>query len=255
MNAVYALLLLATVAFAVTPTDILPCAFEATTLTRIYSGGSELTTSIDGIYHDHDDLWRWDSEFNGIPGLFDHHVWSVIWRPDDEVSYHEYLLEQKCLINNGGQEMYPFPYEWIESKTDGINWTVTDVKIDGKDGFKYTGVTKSKALGFSANANLYILKNGQWVSGNGTLESNLIDVSFSISVTKFKAHAPITAGIFVPSSALCVATTAPMNASRDFAQYCYREVTSSSSGAVVINPSLVFLIATLLAALLIFVAV
>jgi len=255
MNAVYALLLLATAAFAAGPMDILPCAFEATTLTRVYSGGSELTTSIDGIYRDHDDLWRWDSEFNGMPGLFDRHEWSVIWRPDDDVSYHEYLLEKKCLVNNGGSEMYPFPYEWVESKTDGINWTVTDVTIDGKDGYKYTGVTKSKAHSFTATANLYILKNGQWIAGNGTLESNLIDVSFSVSVTKFKAHAQIPAGIFVPSSALCPATTAPVDPSRDFAQYCYRGDNSASSGAVVINPSLVFLIATLLAALLIFVAV
>jgi len=251
MNTVYTLLLLATAAFAVGPDDFLPCAFEAMTITHVYSGGSELTTSIDALYRDHDNLWRWDSEFNGLPGLYDGHEWSVIWRPDDDVSYHEFILEKKCLVNNGGKKMYPFPYEWIESKTKGITWTRSTGKYEEKDVVIYSGVAEGKQYKFTGTANFFFAKNGQFLFANGTIENNLIDVTFEISVTKFQAHTALNPAVFIPSAVTCPSTTMPANATKDFQDYCYREPTLSSEGAVSMKPSLLFFLATLLAALMI----
>jgi len=252
MNSFCVVLLLASAALALDVYDFMPCSFELMTFTRVLSGGAELTTSKDAIYRDHDNLWRWDSEFNGMPGLFEGHEWSVIWRPDDGASYHDFTLEGKCLKNNGGKKMYPFPYDWMVSKTDGVTWSKQNCDYNGESAIQYTGKTTSKAYGFTSVMNLFQLrKTGSFVFGNGTVESSFIDLTFEIEVTKFTHNSPLPASVFV-TSAPCPATTIPADPSREFQQVCYAHPNPliSSSSATVIMPFL----ATILAALLIFVA-
>jgi len=256
MNSFCVLLLLASTALAFDIYDIMPCAFELMTYTRVLSGGAVLTTSKDAIYHDHNELWRWDSEFEGMPGFFEGHEWSVIWRDDDGVSYHDNLLEgtcQKWSMKNTPKN----PYEWVMSKTDGVTWSKEDCDYDGEPATKYVAKTTSKQYKFTAVMNLYqIKKTGVFASGNGTVEGSLVDVTFEIEVNKYSHNSPLPGSLFM-TSAPCPLTVEPEGPSRDFQQYCYARSnpSESSSSAVVIKPSFLFFLATLLAALLIFVAV
>jgi len=257
MNSFYALFVLAVVALGqIDPHEALPCAFEADIVTHLYSGGSELTQSIDAMYHDHDNLWRWDSDFKGIPGLFDAHEWSIIWRPDDGVSYHLFPLEGKCLKNNGASKMYPYPFDWLLSKTENVTWTKTDCKYQEEDAVKYSGTGYSSEFKCQATINLYVLKSGEFVHGDGSLEGSMIDITFEMTVSKFVMHSPLVPAIFLPSSLspLCPSTTLPAPASKDFEKFCYENQRPSSSGAVVVQPSILFFFATLLLLLLISVA-
>jgi len=251
MKGVFAVLLLAVAVVAFDPREKIPCAFELMTLTRFYSDGTELTSSIDAVYHDHDNLWRWDSEFKGIPGLFESHEWSVIWRPDDGVSYHRFTLDGKCLKNNGGKNMYPYPYDWVMSKLDNATWTESKVNYEGQKAILYQAVG-TKAKKFKAVVNLYVLESGEIAAGNGTIEGSLIDLTFTITISKFSSHSAIPGATFVPE-APCPATTIPMDPTYDFKQYCYVKPTipSGSSGAAFMKPSILFLLAALLVALLI----
>jgi len=255
MIGTFTLVLLATTALAFDPREIFPCSFSSMTYTSVTSGGTELTSSIDALYHDHDNLWRWDSEFKGMPGFFDGHEWSVIWRPDDGASYHDFTLEGKCYKNNGGSRMYPYPYEWVLSKTDGFTWTSKDTTYNGQSVTQYTGVTSSRTYKFQATVNLFLAKkDGALVFGNGTVESSLIDVQFTISVSKFVTHTSLPGSTFVPS-ARCPPTTMPADASKEFREYCYaRTNPSGSNGASFMKPSLVFFLATLLMTILIIVS-
>jgi len=252
MNTLYALLFLVATAFAVNPHDILPCAFEVMTYTHVMSGGEEISKSIDAIYHDHDNLWRWDSEFKGVPGFFDGHTWRIIWRPDDGASYHDMVLEDKC-VTHSGKDMYPYPLDWILGKTDKMEWSATPVEYEGQSAIRYTGIGSSTQYSFKVCANVYFLKSGQLVYGNGTVESSLIDISFTMDVTKFVSNSPLPADTFIPS-APCPARTAPANPSYEFQKFCYRSHHSGSSGAAAaIHPSFLFFLASLLMTLLIFV--
>jgi len=267
MNSFCVFLLLASTVLAIDVYDIMPCAFELMTYTRVLSGGSLLTTSKDAIYRDHDNLWRWDSEFDGLPGFFDGHEWSVIWRPDEETSYHHFTLEGKC-VKNSGRNMYPFPYEWIESKTDGVSWSQEDCTYDDEPAIMYSAKTTSKQYKFTGIMNLFqIKKTGDFVFGNGTVAGSLIDVTFEIEITKFTHNSPLPSSIFV-TSAPCPATTIPADPSREFKQICYGKQNpsdsssrggssrggSSGGGGAVVKPSFLFFLATLLAALMIAVA-
>jgi len=237
---------------ALSPTDFMPCAFELVTYTTFYSGGSVLTTSLDAVYHDHDNLWRWDSEFDGIPGIMDAHEWSVIWRPDDGASYHNNGVT--CLKNNNGTKMYPYPYDWVLSKLDSITWSVKDVKYNDQDAKVYMGNGYSSLLKMTAKIDIFFLrKSGMLVYANGTVENILVDLNFEMVINKYAPNAAVSGAVFMPAVPLCPATTMPVDAAPDFQRYCYRR--SSSSGAAGIIPSGLFLLATLLAALLIFVAV
>jgi len=255
MNGLFAVLLLAAVAVAFDPHDLFPCSFEAMTVTSVMSGGSEQFKSFDSIYHDHDNLWRWDSQCDGFLPFFEGHEWSVIWRPDDGVSYHEDLKAGKCLKNNGESKMYPYPYEWIASHVDSVSWSSKETKYNGRSAIKYTGVSHSTEWDFDAKFDIYIAKkSGDLLYANGTVETKFIDVTFSMTVTKFVSHSALALGTFVPS-ARCPATTVPASASKEFQRYCYESTNElSSSGAAVIKPSLAIFLATLLMALLILVA-
>jgi len=250
MNCLYALVFLAATAMAITPNDILPCAFEVMTYTTFYSGGSVLTTSTDALYHDHDNLWRWDSEFDGIPGIIDAHEWSVIWRPDDGASYHN--NGKVCLKNNNSTKMYPYPFDWIASKLDNLVWSEKEVKYGDEDAKMYTGVGISSRFKVTATLNLFFLrKSNMFVFGNGTVEGSLIDLELEMAVNKYNPNAAIPGAMFMPAVPACPATTMPADPSPDFQRYCYRK---ESSGASIV-PNGLFFLATLLAALLIFVAV
>lgn len=250
MNCLSFVLLLAAAAFAasVDPNDIMPCSFEAMTYTRVLSGGTEITSTIDVLYHDHDGLWRWDSEFKGLPGFFDSHNWRIIWRPDDDASYHEMTLKGTC-VRNEGTKKYPPPYEWIRSKTDGVEWSKTDCQFNDQPAVMYTGSTSSKKYKFKGSANLFFSKAGVLLFGNGTVEGSLIDITFEMEVTKFTAHTALPALTFVPSPP-CPATVQPDDPSREFQEFCYKDPISSV--AAVIKPSILFFLATFLMAFMIF---
>jgi len=262
---VLGLLLLSAVCLAFDPYDFMPCSFQFTTLTHVYSGGTQIATSEDAVYRDHDNLWRWESEFSGLSGLFDPHVWVIVWRPDNGASYHHQLLTGTCLKNNGASKMYPYPYEWVESKTDGIEWTMDDCIFDDQPAYKYTAKAKSTRYKFVAEANLFAYKkNGQFVFGNGTLQSNMIDLELRIDVEQYVTRTPLPPKLFQTSKP-CPETSAPADPSKDFARLCYRSSTSSSSATTssqsqqsgagfAVKPSIVAVVASLVAALLMCIA-
>jgi len=251
MSRVFALLLLCAVALAVDPHDFFPCSFQSTTLTHILSGGVEVATSEDALYHDHDNLWRWDSEFSGLPGLFEPHVWSIIWRPDNGASYHHLMLEGVCKKNNGGSKMYPYPYDWISSKTDGMTWTQEECVYNDETVWKFSGKGKSTQYKFTLESNLFMKKNGELVFSNGTVQSSMIDVEFKTDINQFISHARLQPKLF-QTAPPCPAVTLPADPSREFVDVCYRSTTSSSSNAgFAVKPSILALVASILAALVI----
>jgi len=228
MYSLLALLLLSTVSLAFDPYDFMPCAFQVTTYTHIYSGGAEIATSEDALYRDHDNLWRWESEFSGLSGLFDSHVWVVIWRPDYGASYHHHLLSGQCLKNNGAKQMYPYPYEWIASKMSSIEWSEDYVTFDDKPSVKYTVKGKSTQYKFTLEANIFTYKTGEFVFANGTVQSNMIDVEFKVDVNQFVTNTPVAPKLFQTVKP-CEEVTLPADPSKDFSKLCYRHPTSSSS--------------------------
>jgi len=261
MKTIVALILLFTFAMAFNPYDLMPCSFQITTFTRIYSGGAVLGTSDDTLYRDHDNLWRWDSDFTGVTGLFDGHMWSVVWRPDVQASYHSNLKTGVCLKNNGGSTMYPYPYDWVVQKTGKVDWTSEECIFQDKPAMKYTGKAKSSSYQFTLETNIFTTKNGDFIFANGTVLSNMVDIVFTTEVGQYVAYNPIAPKIFLPvdrkeMKTPCETVIYPADPSKEFTQVCYNHETHSSShsGAFAINPSIAFILASILAILMICVA-
>jgi len=94
------------------------------------------------------------------------------------------------------------------------------------------------------------------VFSNGTLESNMIDVEFYQDVNQWVSNTELAPKLFVLSSDKCPVLTLPAEPSKDFAKVCYKSPnTSSATGAAfAVKPSIVALIASFLAVLLICIA-
>jgi len=246
MYSIIALLLLSTVSFALDPNDFMPFAFQVSTLTHIYSEGSEIATSEDTVYHDHDNLWRWDSDFSGVAGLFDPHSWIIVWRPDNGASYHHQMLTGQCLKNNGASKMYPYPYDWIASKCDNLTWSEDYITLNGKSAIRYSAVGKSSRYNFVLNTNIFTSTSGSFVFANGTVESVAIDINFVVEVNQYISNSPIDPKKFTVSKP-CPETTMPADPSRDFTKFCYHTPSSTSSNAgFSVIPSIVALFFALL---------
>jgi len=255
MKNVLALLFLFTVSMAVNPYEFMPCSFQITTYTRILSGGSLLGTSDDTVYRDHDNLWRWDSDFTGVSGIFEAHVWSVIWRPDYNASYHQNMMSGACLKNNGGSTMYPYPYDWMLSKFDQLTWTKEECTYNDKPAYRYNAKGKSTRYQFNVELDTYSLLTGEFLHANGTVESNMIDVEFETDVNQFVSHKPVPAKLFMTP---CEKLVYPSDPSKEFVDVCYNYKTHSSSLAgsagFAITPSVFVLFVSLLAIFLICIA-
>jgi len=243
--------LCAVAAFALEPSEFLPCSFQVGAKTHILSGGVEVANSEDIVYHDHDNLWRWDGQFSGLPGLFDAHEWSIIWRPDNGISYHLQTDTGVCKENNGGSKMYPYPYDWIASKTDGVVWTQQDVTYENSAATMYVARAKSTRYKFTLEASLFVLKSGELVYGNGTLQSSLIDVEFTMDINQYIFRKHIPAQYFMTARP-CPVTTRPAEPSKEFTNYCY--VANPSSAGFAVKPNFLAVVAALLAAFLIYMA-
>jgi len=259
---VIALIALFAVSMALDPEDIMPCAFQITTYTRILSGGALLGTSDDTLYRDHNDLWRWDSDFTGVTGLFDGHMWSIVWRPDLDSSYHSNLMTGKCLKNNGGSAMYPIPYKWVEQKTGPVDWTQEECVYNDKPAIKYTGKAKSTSYQFTLETNIFTTKSGDFMYANGTVMSNMVDIVFTTELGQYIAYSPVPPKTFMPQDAnfkdanKCEAVVYPADPSKEFSQVCYNhgpQPSSSHAGgsAFAINPSISLMLISLLAILMI----
>jgi len=251
MYRLIAVLLLSAAAMALSPDDFVPCSFQAMTYTHIRSDGVEIATSEDALYHDHDGLWRWDSEFSGLPGLFDSHVWSLIWRPDNDATYHHEMLEGHCFMTR----LYPYPFDWVASKFDDFAWTQKDVYYNGEPATQINGKGYSSKFKFSLESNFFFRKNGELVFSNGTIKSTTVDVEFDVDISQFIYHTALSSKLFMTSPP-CAATTLPAPASKEFAQTCYVSPTSSShkGAGVAVKPDVFALVASLLMALLIYIA-
>jgi len=254
MYSLVALLLLAAVSSAFDPYDFMPCSFQVTTLTKVYSGGTEIASSEDALYRDHDNLWRWESDFSGLSGLFDAHSWVVVWRPDYASSFHHDMISGKCLKNNGGKYMYPYPPEWITSKVDTISWTQSDVTYNGKSAVMYTANGKNIHSNFEVVANLIASKDGfNFYGANGTVKSALIDLEFQMEVNQYVAYKPLASKLFQPSEP-CTEVTIPAEPTKDFARLCYQHTPlsnpSSSNAGFAVNPSILAVLASVFALLM-----
>jgi len=257
MYSLVALLLLAAVSSALDPYDFMPCSFQVTTFTHIYSGGVEIATSEDALYRDHDNLWRWESDFSGLSGLFDPHMWVIIWRPEFDASYHHQMLTGTCSKNNGGEHMYPYPVEWISGKCDHLTWSQSDIVFNGKPAIMYTAKGKSTQYQFEIVSNLISSKNGEFLSGNGTVKSMMIDVDYVMDVNQFIPYKPLASKLFQPTEP-CPEVDVPKEASKDFVKLCYQHAPlsagSSSNAGFAVNPSILAVLASVFAALLMCIA-
>jgi len=202
-----------------------------------------IATSVDHFYYDHDDLWRWDSDFSGLIPLLDPQTFTVIWRPDLKVSYHDY--GDHCVLNDGRSEMAPLPYDWFLSKTKGVTW------------FWMTGVWEGMPVDiFHANfvvnkyntavtADVYILQDDHTlVLVNGTAKNDQIDLTYIMDCVEYEHMVPITpSSLFIPSARCTNGTVikVPDDASDGFKRECY-DTQSAASIAVASWASLLMLL-------------
>jgi hypothetical protein len=243
---------------ALTPYDFLPCSFQVAAYTEIFSEGSSLSHSIDSVWRDHDNLWRWDSDFSGIPGVRDGHKWSTIWRQDRGCSYHNYVDQGMCSARCG-EKITPLPYEWLVSKLGEIEWTESASTWKGEESLVYKGTVESAQFKMTGVVEFVILKESQTlvqISGSGTSSGAQIDITFVTDITQYKHHVPLEPNSFI-TQLPCAETAAPRNASKQFESYCYTDVAPvvpSSSAASAVRPGLLSVLCALVSALLVLAA-
>jgi len=257
MKFFFAFVLLCALSFALDPRDFMPCSFQVMTHTDIMSGGEKLGESKDAFYHDHDNLWRWDSEFDGIPPIFEGHTWSAVWRPDYGNSYHDEGLQHECVLNDHQDKMPEFPIDWMLNKFGGgTSWTDQEVTIDGAAAIRYTATGHSDEYKIDLVFNLFF-QDGEVLFANGTMKSDFIDIDYHTKVHQYTAFQPVPAKVFATCSSKDIPpTTLPADPSREFRNLCYRDPKrhSSSSAAFTIKPSFVSLFAAVLMVLLLCIA-
>jgi len=101
------------------------------------------------------------------------------------------------------------------------------------------------------NVQLVVLKSGELVYGNGTVQSSMIDIEFTMDINQFVSYRPIPGKIF-QTAAPCPATTLPAEPSKEYSRFCY--VSNPSSAGFAVKPNFLAVVAALLAALLIYMA-
>jgi len=250
-SAALSLALLATLVAAEIP-DFFPCSFHGEFHTRVMNKKREVVaTSIDQVYHDNGDYWRWDSNFKNDFGLIPSHDWIIIWRPDVHMAYHD--LGAECILNDGDASMTPLPYDWFLLNTNGISWFALPGTWEGMPVYIYHSKYFAKDYAATCVTDIYVLKDDEsWVLINGTLQTDdgLIDLTFSMDVISFEHNTPLKTSLFIPSPHCPNATLAkkaPADPSSDFKKSCYKSRTSAGSSVVSsLATVLLFLLASLL---------
>lgn len=204
--------------------EFVPCSFHAEFHTRILNEDKEvIAKSIDHVYYDNENYWRWDSDFTGVEPLVEPHQWTIIWRPDMGHSYHDY--GSYCLMDDGRQEGPPPPYDWLERNTNGIAWFRMIGKWEGLPVFiqhsKFT-VNKFRA---EATVDAYMLQeDSSLVLINGTAKNDLVDLTFHMDTVAYEHNVQIDPRLFIPAAHCANGTgpfTVPPDPTADFRRKCY----------------------------------
>jgi len=212
--------------------DFVPCSFTVQFYTEVTNtDGEVVASSRDRFIRDGDnDLWRWDSDFTSNLPIIESQKWIVIWRPDLNVSYHDY--GDKCVKNNGRSTMAPRVYQWLWEKTNGINWFTNVGTYDGLPCYIYYSHFVVKQYKTTMTCEIYTLKsNGALLLINGTAKSDSLDLRYNMDVEFFEQHEEVLPTYFMPA-AHCSETpiAAPPAPTAEFDKTCYGIVGGSSMG-------------------------
>jgi len=226
--------------------EFIPCSFHVEMRTRVMNPDREIVaTSVDHVYYDHDNLWRWDSDFSGVAPVLDPQQWIIIWRPDMGVCYHDY--GDRCLLNNGASTMTPLPYDWIQRGTGGLDWFLLQGEWEGMpvDIWHSTFVVLKYDVTFEAN--VYVLKEDKsvvLVKGSGY--NSKLNLTYTMDAVTFEHNVPLDPTVFIPSARCTNGTVikTPDGASADFKKTCY-------AGAAAFGPALWATLLLLLVAMLV----
>jgi len=205
--------------------EFFPCSFSVSFNSEITNlQGEIVATSIDRLIRDGEqDLWRWESDFTGLPGVLDPQQWIVIWRPDMNVSYHD--LGEKCIKNNGRKTMAPLPYDWVLEKTGGMTWFRNVGTWEGAPCYIYHTTFVVKEYQTTMTADVHILKSGALVLVNGTAKSDKygLDLKYSMDVQYYDHNQEFLPTYFIPAGHCTNGTPipAPSPSSAEFQKQCY----------------------------------
>jgi len=258
MKLFLAFILLCSVSFAFDIHEFFPCSFQVKTYTRLISYGQVMATSEDTFYHDHDNLWRWDSTFTGISVILGHE-WSIVWRPEYGNSYHVETPKHECLLNAGYFQpgvMMPYPFDFMLEFFSDPDWNEDTVTLSGSPA---TRITLKGVAMFKTNVvfNMFI-RDDEILFANGTIKTPDADYEVQVDINQFKAYQPIPSKVFTTcTSSKIHATTPPADPSAEFRKLCYRNPvthTSSSSDSFIIKPSFANIFASILMILLFYIA-
>jgi len=203
--------------------EFIPCSFHAEFHTRVMNTDREIiATSVDQFYYDHDDLWRWDSDFNGIPPLIDPQQWVIIWRPDLTTAFHDF--GDKCILNYAGKPMTPLPYDWFVAHTSGVNWFKLTGTWEDMPVFIYHTTFYVERFKVTFTADIFILQeDDSLVLINGTAKGNGLDVTYTMDAVVYEHRTHLSPNLFIPSARCSYGQVipAPSEPSDEFQKQCY----------------------------------
>jgi len=235
-------------AFAMADDDLpefIPCSFSFQLKTVVKNlDGETVATSTDRVIRDNGDMWRWDNDFTGIPGIMDEQKWIIIWRPDLNATFHDY--GEKCKKNDGcGGGMCPLPYDWIIQKTGPVNWFRNIGTWEGLPSYIYHSMFYVKEFGTTMTVNVHILqKNEALVLINGTIKSDSgMDLVYDMGVEYYDHKQEFRSAYFIPS-AHCSEDPIPAPAapSAEFEKACYGAESEGANANAVASLALVLLL-------------
>jgi len=228
--------------------EFVPCSFHAEFHTRVLNPDHDVVaTSIDNVYYDHDDLWRWDSNFSGFAGILEGHEWSIIWRPKLFASYHDY--GDKCLTNDGGKTIAPFPYEWLLMHTNGMNWYRMSGTWEGMPVYYYHTQFYIKNYDTNVTTDVFLLQDGDtllFINGTAKSVKYMFDLTYAMDAISYEHNVPLDPKLFVPSARCAKGSVinVPDDASDSFKEECYNMKPSGSAAShAVLSAAAVLLLA------------
>lgn len=228
--------------------EFVPCSFHAEFHTRVLNPDREVVaTSVDNVWYDHDDLWRWDSNFSGFAGILEGHEWAIIWRPDMATSYHDY--GDRCLLNDGAKTIAPFPYDWLLMHTDGMTWFRMKGTWEDMPVYYYTTKFYIKNYDTTVTTNVYLLEEDDalvFINGTAHSDKYLFDLTYTMDTISYEDRVALDPKLFIPS-ARCTngsVISIPPEASDSFKKQCYESKPSGSAAShVVLSGAAVLLLA------------
>jgi len=232
--------------------EFVPCSlnvlFHSTVLNR---QGEVVASSVDRVIRDNEhDIWRWDSDFTGLPGVLDPQKWIIVWRPDLNASYLD--LGEKCVKGDGGHlNMLPLPYDWLLEKTYGITWFRNIGNYEGLPCYIYHAKFFVVDVETTMTTDIYVLQNdGSLLLINGTAQSDKfgLDLIYAMEVQYYDQHQEVRPTYFIPAAHCTdgVPVPAPPASSDAFVKSCYGEDSSMGVRAVASWVAVVLLLVSVL---------